>query len=241
MKGYKYRPGELKEDSTRGKAYVKPRSYKRDALVQAWVDRRKLAVLSDWLDDSGQRTKFLSDVLKFTIDIVVDQLIENGLAEKVELTEDAVRILDMKYNADLNPRGRGKRNLTHNLQLDEIRKGHSYDYEINRPVQNNSVYDEYRESGDALLRKYHRMKDSGELDRILNEKKAERLKEETKKQLDDCLYDENGVYIGKKSSNSSKPARHMSEEMLEAQNKRNEERDKFIAENDMMPPGMDGE
>ena len=233
--------GDYKEDSTKGKAMMRPRTYKGDSLIQAWVDRRKLAVLSEWLDNSGKRTRFLSDVLKFTIDIVVNQLIENGLAEKIELTEDAKRILDMKYKADLNPRGRGERNLTHNLQLDEIRKSHSYDYEINRPIQNDSIYDEDRKSGENLVRKYHRMKDSGELDRVLAEKKAKELEEDTKKQLAECEYDENGIYIGKKSSANTKPAQHLSEETLKNNIELARQRDQEIADSDMMPPGFENE
>ena len=141
MKSYRYEKDRYKEDSTRGKAISQPRTYKRDALVQAWVDRRKLAMLSEWLDNNGFFTKHLSDVLKGTIDAIVGQLVDNGSVEKIELTEDAVRILDMKYKADLNPRGRGLRNLTHNLQLDEIRKSNSFEYEINQPISKDNEYE----------------------------------------------------------------------------------------------------
>jgi hypothetical protein len=239
MEGYRYKRGEYVEDSTRGKALAKPRTYKGDALVQAWVDRRKLAVLSEWLDNSGHRTKFLSDVLKFTIDIVVDQLIENGLAEKIELTEDAVRILDMKYSANLNPNDRGKRNLVHNLQLDEIRKGHSYDYEISRPIQKDDAYAKARMENDILMKRMSEMEASGELAKKIDENKDRDWEAEKKAQLDKFEYDERGIYIGQKKAIDSKPAKHLSEETLKAQDARNKEKDKFYAENDMMPPGYE--
>ncbi len=101
---------------------MRPRTYKGDSLVQAWVDRRKLAMLSRWLDEGGMVTKHLSDVLKFTIDQVVEHLVSSGAVEKIEFTSEATEMLSRKYNADLNPGERGKRNLLHNMQLDEMRK-----------------------------------------------------------------------------------------------------------------------
>jgi hypothetical protein len=93
MKNYKYEKGQYVEDSTRGKALVKPRSYKKDALVQAWVDRRKLAMLSVWLDEGGYKTRYMSDLIKYTIDEVVESLIVNKVVDKIEFTTDAVEIM----------------------------------------------------------------------------------------------------------------------------------------------------
>ena len=110
-----------KEDSTRGKAIMAPVTYKPDALVQTWVDSRKLAMLSNWLDDSEWVTRNLSEVVRFTIDMVVDRLLMDGEVEKIELTGQAREILDRKYRANLNPGDRGKRNLLHNKILDDRR------------------------------------------------------------------------------------------------------------------------
>lgn len=113
---------EYKRDSTRGRAIVDPVSYKGDALIQCWIDRRKLATLSNWLDEAGYRTRTLADVLRLSLEAVVESLVNDGVVEMVELTSDAVAILDMKYKVELNPSGRGSRNLSHNLHLDERRK-----------------------------------------------------------------------------------------------------------------------
>lgn len=124
----KYKKGrtkyvEYKKDSTKGRAILNPESYKGDCLVQAWVDSRKLAVLSVWLDNGGANTKFLSDVLKDTIDQVVGHLIESGEAEMIEFCGEARELLERKYKANLNPGGRGEKNRLSNLILDNRRKG----------------------------------------------------------------------------------------------------------------------
>jgi len=116
---------EYKEDSTRGKSMIRPRRYKRDALVQTWVDRRKLAMLSIWLDEGGYGTRFLSDVVKITIDEIVEKLVREGMVRRVEFTDEATRILQSKYKIDLNPSGRGVKNLVHNLTLDDLRRERS--------------------------------------------------------------------------------------------------------------------
>jgi hypothetical protein len=110
------------EDSTKGKAMVNPRTYKKDSLVQVWVDSRKLAMLSRWFDDGGRSTRFLSDVVKFTIDLVIDSLLSEGKIDRVEFTSDAREMLERKYRVNLNPSGRGDRNVIHNLTLDERRR-----------------------------------------------------------------------------------------------------------------------
>jgi hypothetical protein len=150
MKNYKYEKGQYVEDSTRGKALVKPRSYKKDALVQAWVDRRKLAMLSVWLDEGGYKTRYMSDLIKYTIDEVVESLIVNKVVDKIEFTTDAVEIMK-KYRADLNPGDRGLRNLHHNLVLDEMRKNKSFEYEVNQRATGDSLVERVRKQTEEDL------------------------------------------------------------------------------------------
>jgi hypothetical protein len=119
---YRYDREERVEDSTKGGARVDPRNYKGDVYAQAWIDARKLAMLSIWLDDAGYSTRFLSEVLKFTIDVIVEHLVNTGAVEVIEFTEDARNVLEAKYKASLNPGGRGKKNLVHNLVLDGRKK-----------------------------------------------------------------------------------------------------------------------
>lgn len=135
---------EYKEDSTRGKnPRIDPKSYKPDVLVQVWVEARKLVMLNQWLDKNGFSTRFMSEIVRNTIDVVVDQLLLTGEVEKIEFNQIARDILQHRYNRDnLNPRGRGDRNVVHNLHLDNIRReslSSSSDQEfvsgINKPVQ----------------------------------------------------------------------------------------------------------
>lgn len=110
--------GYYKEDSTRGKAMVLPRTYKGDSYVQVWLDRRKLAVLSLWLDRNEMRTRFMSDVVRMALDQLYEHLISSGTMNEMS-TVAAGNLLEMKYKVDLNPRGRGHRNLLHNMVLSE--------------------------------------------------------------------------------------------------------------------------
>ena len=123
MNDYRYDRHLKVEDSTKGKADVNPKRYKGDVYTQAWMDARKLATLSIWLDDAGYRTRFLSEVVKFTIDMVLEHLIDSGNVKMIEFTEEARDILEAKYRTNLNPGGRGKRNVLHNMVLDDRRKG----------------------------------------------------------------------------------------------------------------------
>lgn len=138
---------DYKEDSTRGRALIKPRSYKGDALVQCWVDSRVVATLSNWLDNYGRVTRSLADVLKFTLEEVVQQLDDAGIIERVQTTDEARAILRAKYRASLNPGGRGKRNLLHNLHLDEMRSSVSRD-DISKPIERADNDQKLREFSD---------------------------------------------------------------------------------------------
>lgn len=109
------------EDSTKGKAIMSPRTYKGDSLIHVWLDRRKLAALSIWLDNNGLGTKFMSDVVRMTLDQVYNALVNSKEINELD-TVMAGDILRSKYRVDLNPGGRGERNLLHNMQLNEIVK-----------------------------------------------------------------------------------------------------------------------
>ena len=198
MKNYKYNKDQKVEDSTKGRADVNPRTYKGDVYAQAWVDSRKLATLSIWLDDNGWRTRFLSEVIKFTLDIVLENLIESKTVEMIEFTEDARVILEAKYNAKLNPGERGKNNRTHNLTLDGRRKsGQVGGYNPESRVSYNPVPP--KDDKQPTLNNSTEMSEenSDMWNRAI--KKAE---EETKKKaLEDfksgCDIDENGNYMPK--------------------------------------------
>ena len=118
------RTEQYKEDSTRGKSLLMPKKYKNDAHVQVWIDSRKLATLSRWLDENGLVTRFLSDVVRLTLDQVVASLTNEGKFKLIESCAEAREMLERKYRVNLNPRGRGEKNLLHNLVLDS-RKNNS--------------------------------------------------------------------------------------------------------------------
>ena len=112
----RWKIGEYKEDSTKGKAMMRPRTYKGDSLVQVWIDRRWLASLSVWLESNGVRTRHMSDVLRESLRELYEHLIKTGEVSEIDTTE-AGNILEDRYRVELNPGGRGGRNLLHNKLL----------------------------------------------------------------------------------------------------------------------------
>jgi hypothetical protein len=113
-----------KRDSVRGRCpIIDPVNYKPDTLLQVWIDSRKLVMLDKWLGKNGISTRFMADIGREVLDIVVDQLLATGEVEKVELSRDAMDYLKIKFRKlELNPGGRGKRNIQHNLVLDSRRE-----------------------------------------------------------------------------------------------------------------------
>ena len=67
-----------KEDSTKGAALMKPKTYKGDVIVQVWMNSRVLATLSAWLDSEGNYTRFMSEVVRESLTILCDHLVANN-------------------------------------------------------------------------------------------------------------------------------------------------------------------
>ena len=233
VKEYRYKQGHYVEDSTRGKAISNPRTYKDDGLVQAWVDKRKLAMLSEWLERGGVRTRHMSDVLKYTIDIVVEQLVENKTIDKIEFTSDAEQLLNMRYKANLNPSGRGERNRMHNLQLDEIRKRNVFEGEISKPIDGSNEYVKARAESEDMMSRFRRMQASGELDRRVAEIEKKRIDEDVERQKEKALKSDRIVKVASESRDT-RPAEHPVDE--EEETRRYKERDEFIKDSDMDLP-----
>ena len=153
------------ENSTRGNAKMIPVEYKKDVIVQAWVDARKLVVLDRWLNRSGYTTKFISNIIQFTVDEVVEQVIALGHVQKVEYTKDARILLDDKFKTDLNPSGRGERNVSHNLRLDDVRKDNAYQNERSMiPARNTPEAKSWRQT-ERQLDAFEELKEEGPIDR----------------------------------------------------------------------------
>jgi hypothetical protein len=112
----------MKEDETRGSARMNPRHYKGDVMTQTWIDSRILATLSVWLDTEGIMTRFLSEVMRETLEMVVANLVKDGKIKMVEDTDEARNMLKRRYRINLNAKGKtgkdiGWKNLSHNQSL----------------------------------------------------------------------------------------------------------------------------
>ena len=177
---YKYKQGQYVQGSTRGKAIISPTKFKGDTLIQAWVDRRKLAMISTWLDEGGYQTRFLTDLIKHTVDIVVDNIINNSLVREVKYTDEASKILNLKYRTNLNPGGRGLKNLQNNLVLSEIRRNEDNGTRLHDTKQMEEMLDAYNNTIQS--------------------------NQPTEAHADtDLEYDSDGIYVGVKQEPSKDP------------------------------------
>lgn len=163
---YKYRPGEFKEDSTKGSSRVIPKTYKGDVFVQVWLDSRKLATLSNWLDSNSAFTKFMSDVVRESLNILVRHLVEVEAAHLIDDTSYARDMLRTKYRVNLNQGNRGLKNAFHNIKLTEDRRNISGSIKIGiddmrgRPVKEADL-DEVKRATEDAMKVYREMEVKG--------------------------------------------------------------------------------
>ena len=199
---------EYAKDSTRGRQpRVDPINYKPDVLVQVWCEARVLLMLNNWLVKYNRRPKFMSEIIRFVIEEVLDQLLEAGEVEKVEFNQTARDSLRAIFNRqNLNPKGRGKRNVIHNLHLDEKRKGvlQSSDHSKTNYIQPNTTIN-------------HDDRWEGVEERI-----AEEVQEEKEEAISKLDFDEDGIVIlpDKKDIYSAEDRRKDIEKAKEAISKR---------------------
>lgn len=126
-RGRRYRNRVKLEDSTRGNSAISPEKYKKDIPVQAWMESRYLATLSEWLDkdqDVYSRTRTLSEVLQEGVRLLVEHLVRRGEVDMVDDPLAAQNMLVMKYRISIRKGygARGKNNSIHNQVLTERRR-----------------------------------------------------------------------------------------------------------------------
>jgi hypothetical protein len=108
------------EDSTKGAALLNnPKRYKGDVMVQVWMDSRVLATISRWLDQEGMFTRFMSEVVRDSLKLFCDFLVDTREVDMTEDTKEARDLLVRKYRVNLNVDGRGLKNAVHNQLLSD--------------------------------------------------------------------------------------------------------------------------
>ncbi len=99
------------------KAYLSKRT--TDSLIQVWLDRRYISTATRWMEENGIAPRFMSDVFKFMFESVVDNLVEDNQVNFVESTIDATEHLNDRFRNNLNPQGKGLKNLSKNLRIEQ--------------------------------------------------------------------------------------------------------------------------
>jgi hypothetical protein len=112
---------EYKVDSTKGTSMINPLNYKGDVLVQVWIDSRVLATLCRWLDSKGNYSRFMSQAVRRPLEVLADFLVDNNEVSIVDDTAEARKMLERRFNVELNRGGRGGKNVVHNLTLSDRR------------------------------------------------------------------------------------------------------------------------
>ena len=213
------------EDSTKGRSRVNPREYKRDILMQVWLQSRHLATLLKWLEGEGMFVRFRSEIVQITLEQVVEHLVSAGVVEMVEYAEDAQRLLErFEVKSNIDGRGRGGKNAFHNLTLDDRRKSRQvggYNPESRfsyKPVEDVQPKDDEQPSFNNKTEF-----NMDEAVRIYNEKEDEDIKKaaegEKEKVLANADIDENGVITPR-----GEPRGPVYQEDMDAYNKREEGR-----------------
>lgn len=112
---------ENKVNSTKGRSGLDPINYKGDVLTQVWLDSRVLATLSTWLEKYDHCPKFMSDVVRKPLEILIDHLVHEGEVKMIDDTATARRMLQGRYNVNLNRGDKGRKNSLHNHVLSDRR------------------------------------------------------------------------------------------------------------------------
>ena len=140
MRGERIKP--YAEDSTRGGSIINPLNYKGDVLVQVWVDSRVLATLCGWLDEKGTYARYMSQVVRRPLEVLVDLLANSGDATLIDNTVEARNLLEKRFGIDLNRGGRGTKNAMHNIELSirredlsEVLQREDRVYDVRRPLR----------------------------------------------------------------------------------------------------------
>lgn len=71
------------------------------------------------MEENGIAPRFMSDVFKFMFESVVDNLVEDKQVKFIESTIDATQHLDDRFRNNLNPQGKGLKNLSKNLRIEQ--------------------------------------------------------------------------------------------------------------------------
>lgn len=194
-------------DNTRGSTRMNPRVYKGDVMTQTWIDSRVLATLSVWLDTEGIMTRFLSEVMRETLEMVVANLVKDDKIEMVEDTDRAREILQRRYRINLNAKNKagkeiGGKNIAHNQALSCRRVesgkvgGYNPTLESAEEIPVQSKDDEQPKNNRAIDNV-----DEGEIMKTMEKREDEairkRAKEEKEKILANADIDENGVVTPK--------------------------------------------
>lgn len=108
-------------NETRGSSRLDPVQYKGDVVAQCWIDSRVIATLSEWLDGQGVDVRKMSEVVRVSLELLCEHLTRERVVEIVDDTGEARRMLERKYRVNLNPCGRGMKNVLHNLALTSMR------------------------------------------------------------------------------------------------------------------------
>jgi len=108
--------------TTKGSAPLNPARYEKDALIQVWVDRRDLANIAMYLEANGRKVRFLAEIVRFSIELTSEKIKESGM-EFFSETGAANKYITDRFQTNLNPGGKGNKNLVNNLLMDSICNG----------------------------------------------------------------------------------------------------------------------
>ena len=121
---------------TRGTGMRVPDTFKKDVLVQVWMDARTLTALTQWMKNRHERPRFMSEVVRTPLEWLVDRLIESQEIGDIKDSKYAREYLEDYFRVNLNRGGRGGKNALNNVIVseDKLSKERERQAEIAREV-----------------------------------------------------------------------------------------------------------
>ncbi len=141
--------------------------YLCDAVVQTRMDRRTLATIALWMQKKSYRPATRSDMIRLALEcfekVIGDEVM------RVSTTHEANKVLLGLFPEGLNPAGRGRRAMLHNLQTDMLRAPELGTDELGRidvPKDLQRRILDAVEAEDKKLEEEQRQKDAEQLEQL---------------------------------------------------------------------------
>jgi len=168
-----------------------------DSIIQVRADRRQLATLLKYYNERGVRISSKSSLGRVIIEDLYHILVSNNIVQPIQFTNDATIYLERYFGgeANLNPDGRGLRNLKLNVlnqeqMMSEIeREAKRFFSQVNQPNQPNNQPSNQQIDESPIVETQEQIVERRKVNKENLEKKFVEYEEKLKRDLEHLLDD----------------------------------------------------